>query len=203
MMETLNNFAQKIKIALNDLDACITISHSEIVVDISKENLIETIRRFRDHHQLMLGQLIDITAIDYPSRKERFCLVYFLLSLQHNFRLRLTTNICETETVPTLSNVFFAADWYEREIWDMFGIVFEGHGDLRRILTDYDFEGHPLRKDFPLTGFQEVHYSETEEKVVYGDISLPLMYREYDFLSPWKGLPGDEKANSSEGKNDL
>jgi NADH-quinone oxidoreductase subunit C len=146
-------------------------------------------------------QLIDLCGVDYPSRPWRFEVVYHLLSHRHNFRVRVKTMTDEKTPVPTSVYLFSAADWYEREAFDMFGILFEGHPDLRRILTDYGFMGYPLRKDFPLTGYEEVRYDPIEKQVVYGPVNLPQEYRDFDFTSPWEGmtpegplLPGDEKA---------
>ena len=137
--------------------------------------------------------------VDYPQRAERFEVVYHLLSPRHNQRIRVKLRLEEDESVPSATGVFPGADWYEREAFDMYGILFSGHPDLRRLLTDYGFEGHPLRKDFPLTGFVEVHYDEELKRVVYEPVELRQEFRNFDFLSPWEGpeyvLPGDEKAN--------
>ena len=142
--------------------------------------------------------LIDITAVDYPKRNKRFEVVYHLLSLTNKNRLRVKTFVNENTSVPSLTEIYKSAGWYERETWDMYGILFEGNYDLRRILTDYGFEGHPLRKDFPLTGFLELRYDEEKKKVSYSKVKLTQDYRDFDFLSPWEGsiLPGDEKANN-------
>jgi NADH-quinone oxidoreductase subunit C len=143
--------------------------------------------------------LIDITAVDWPSRERRFDVVYHLLSPKHNARIRLKVEADEATPVPSVIEVFPSADWYERETYDLYGIVFTGHPDLRRILTDYGFEGHPLRKDFPLTGFVEVRYDDELKRVVYEPVRLTQEFRNFDFLSPWEGtdyiLPGDEKAS--------
>ena len=141
--------------------------------------------------------LIDITAVDYPKRNKRFEVVYHLLSLTNKNRLRVKIFVNDDTPLPSLTEIYKCAGWYEREVWDMYGILFEGNNDLRRILTDYGFEGHPLRKDFPLTGFVELRYDEEKKKVVYSNVKLTQDYRDFDFLSPWEGgiLPGDEKAN--------
>ena len=141
--------------------------------------------------------LIDITAVDYPKRNKRFEVVYHLLSLTNKNRLRVKIFVNDDTPLPTLTEMYKGAGWYEREVWDMYGILFDGNNDLRRILTDYGFEGHPLRKDFPLTGFVELRYDEEKKKVVYSNVKLTQDYRDFDFLSPWEGgiLPGDEKAN--------
>lgn len=143
--------------------------------------------------------LIDVTAVDYPSRADRFDVVYHLLSMRDNRRVRIKLAAAEGALVPTATTVFRAAGWYEREVWDMYGIPFDGHPDLRRILTDYGFEGHPQRKDFPLTGYVELRYDEEQKRVVYEPVKLTQDYRSFDYLSPWEGmtdvqLPGDEKA---------
>jgi len=175
------------------------IKRNELTVLTSPQKLIKVLTFLRDHDQCMCQQLMDICGVDYPARTpKRFDVVYHLLSLRHNFRVRLKVSINEDETIPTVSGVFKAAGWYEREVWDMFGVRFDDHPDLRRILTDYGFEGFPLRKDFPLTGFLEVRYSEEQKKVVYEPVQLTQEFRRFDFESPWEGmraiLPGDEKA---------
>ncbi len=155
----------------------------------------------RDHPDLMYRQLIDLFSVDYPDRPERFEVVYLLLSLKFNRRLCVKVRVQDGESVPSVCGVFRAAGWAEREVWDMMGIPFDGHPDLRRLLTDYGFDGHPLRKDFPLTGYVEMHYDTTEKRVRYDGVRLPQAYRSFDFLSPWVGpdapLPGDEKAGIS------
>ena len=146
-------------------------------------------------------QLIDVCGVDYPQREKRFDVVYHLLSPTHNRRIRLKVQADDMTPVPSCVDVFPAANWFEREAYDLFGILFSGHPDLRRILTDYGFEGHPLRKDFPLTGFVEVKYDDTQKRVVYEPVRLPQEFRNFDFLSPWEGadylLPGDEKVKTS------
>jgi NADH-quinone oxidoreductase subunit C len=151
--------------------------------------------------------LVDVTAADYPEREERFEIVYNLLSLSHNQRIRLKTSTDENTPVPSVVGLFSAAGWFEREVWDMFGVFFTDHPDLRRLLTDYGFEGHPLRKDFPLTGYVEVRYDDEQKRVVYEPVKLTQDFRSFDFMSPWEGakyiLPGDEKAEEdSAGKPD-
>lgn len=195
----LQEAASKIRSILVEIPLWVKSQADEIIVGLRIEDVPETIRRLRDHKALQVRQLLDMTAVDYPSKRERFEIVYILLSLQKNLRVRLHASVEDGAKVASITHLFLAANWYEREMWDMFGIEFVGHPDLRRILTDYDFEGHPLRKDFPLTGFQEVHFSEQEQAVIYDKISLPLAYRDFDFLSPWSGvLPGDEKVQLNE-----
>ena len=160
------------------------------------------IKFLKDDKQLLFNQLIDITAIDYPSRETRFEIIYILLSLSLNKRILVKTSIIEGKNIDSITSIYNAADWYERECYDLFGIKFDNHPDLRRIMTDYNFEGHPLRKDFPLTGHTEVHYNDLEKKVVYEPVKLTQEYRNFDFSSPWEGfenqLIGDEKAKKED-----
>ena len=152
----------------------------------------------RDNKKFSFQILVDLCGVDYPDREKRFDVVYNLLSVTSNLRLTVKINIAEGELVPTISNIYSAAGWYEREAWDMYGIYFANHPDLRRILTDYDFIGHPMRKDFPLTGFSEVRYDMEKKKVIYEKVKLVQDFRSFDFSSPWEGteylLPGDEKT---------
>ncbi len=183
-----------------------SILFDEVCFLVNKENLQKFICSLRDDPELHFSQLMDITAVDYPESISRFQLVYQLLSIENNLRVRVKTNIEDGESVPSLMSQFSTANWFEREVWDMFGIAFEKHKDLRRILTDYGFRGHPLRKDFPLTGYVEVRYDSTQEKVVYEPVKLVQDFRTFDFLSPWEGmtdvmLPGDEKANHAQGED--
>ncbi|MEE9210250.1 MAG: NADH-quinone oxidoreductase subunit C, partial [Kiloniellales bacterium] len=153
----------------------------------------------RDDQNCQFKQLMDVTAVDYPDREARFDVVYNLLSLKHNQRVRVKTTAEEGAPVPSATSVFNSANWFEREVWDLFGIFFSDHPDLRRIMTDYGFEGHPLRKDFPLTGYVEVRYDADQKRVVYEPVKLTQEYRSFDFMSPWEGmpqLPGDEKAEA-------
>lgn len=173
----------------------------ELSISIKREHLQKVLLTLRDHPDLAFRQLVDVCGVDYPGRVERFEVLYHLLSHRYNHRLRVRVAVGEGQLIPTASNLFKAANWYEREVWDLYGIGFEGHPDLRRLLTDYGFEGHPLRKDFPLTGFSEVRYDHEKERVVYDSVQLPQDYRHFDFESPWEGmtpdqvvLPGDEKV---------
>ena len=165
--------------------------NGELVVRCSVENLVEVLTSLRDDKDLAFTQLTDLTAVDYPNRPYRFEMVYQLLSITQNQRLRLLVAIDEGAVVPSIISIFNAANWAEREVWDMFGIFFSGHPDLRRLLTDYGFEGHPLRKDFPLTGYVEVRYDDTQRRVVYEPVHLVQEYRDFDFLSPWEGVQQD------------
>ncbi len=173
-------------------------AYGELTVSVSKESLINVLTFLRDDVQCQFVNLTDISGVDYPERAERFDVVYQLMSPRQNLRMRVKVTADEDVLVPSATAVFIGADWFEREIYDMYGVLFSGHPDLRRILTDYGFEGHPLRKDFPLTGFVEVRYSDEHKRVVYEPVVLRQEFRNFDFLSPWEGtdyvLPGDEKA---------
>ena len=164
----------------------------------NKSDIVSIIKFLNDNDKLFFKQLIDITAIDYPSRELRFEIVYLLISLKLNQRILVKTSINENDNIESISSIHKNANWYERECYDLFGINFLNHPDLRRIMTDYNFEGHPLRKDFPLTGHNEVSYSEKEKKIVYEKVKLSQEYRSFDYASPWEGLEnqltGDEKA---------
>lgn len=175
------------------------IDFGELSVTVPASKIVETLKFLRDDPMCRFLQLIDLCGVDYPGRKKRFDIVYHLLSMHTNLRIRVRVAVSESDSCPSVISVYPNADWYEREAFDMYGIVFDGHPDLRRILTDYGFEGYPLRKDFPLTGFVEVRWDDEESRVVYEPVTLPQEYRNFDYLSPWKGaeyeLPGDEKAN--------
>jgi NADH-quinone oxidoreductase subunit C len=173
--------------------------NDELIFKIKREKIAGVLAFLRDDGQCQFTQLVDITAVDYPARAERFEVVYNLLSITTNTRIRVKLSAGEDDLVHTATGVFKSANWFEREVWDMYGIMFEGHPDLRRILTDYGFEGHPQRKDFPLTGYVELRYDEEQKRVVYEPVKLQQDFRKFDFLSPWEGmtdiqLPGDEKA---------
>ncbi len=189
--------------------SCSFTYHEFTVTLESLEQLVRGVTFLRDHNDCLFNQLTDITAVDYPSRSKRFEMVYHFLSMHYNKRLRMKVAVAEEESVPSITSIFQAADWYEREVFDLFGITFEGHTDLRRILTDYTFDGHPLRKDFPLSGYYEVRYDTEAGKVVYEPVVFPQAFRAFNFISPWEGmlqgavdgytLPGDEKASTGEG----
>jgi NADH-quinone oxidoreductase subunit C len=164
-----------------------TISFNELLVDTSEDELINVILFLKSHDKLKFRQLIDIAGVDYPEEEKRFSLVYLLLSHEKNIRIKVSINFEIEKKIPSLTKVYPSANWMEREVFDMYGIEFTNHPDLRRILTDYNFEGHPLRKDFPLTGFNEVRYSEKEKKVIYEPVKLEQNYRDFDFESPWEG----------------
>jgi len=172
----------------------------EVRLDVKRESIVDAMRILRD--ELAYQQLMEIAGVDYPERPERFEVVYCLLSLTKNHRLRVHVSTDEVKPVPSVTGLWPVAGWLEREVYDMYGVLFEGNPDLRRILTDYGFEGHPQRKDFPLTGFVELRYSEEEKRVVYEPVKLAQDFRNFDFMSPWEGaeyiLPGDEKAKVRE-----
>ncbi|MEM7046798.1 MAG: NADH-quinone oxidoreductase subunit C [Pseudomonadota bacterium] len=173
--------------------------HSHLEVTAVRVHAASVVRYFRDTAAFDCSQLIDLSAVDWPGQPECFEVIYHLLSMRHNLRIRVRTFTDETTPIPSTVDVFPCAGWYEREVWDMFGVLFEGNNDMRRILTDYGFEGHPLRKEFPLTGYVEMRYDEERKRVVYEPVSLTQEFRNFDFLSPWEGmLPGDEKANTDD-----
>ena len=180
------NFTQSILLTIPKWILKSTLSKKEIIFEISTENIIPFFFFLRDHTQTQYKVLIDITAVDYPSRSKRFEIVYNLLSIQHNSRLRIKTIVNELTPLDSLVSIYSAANWFERETWDMFGVFFTQHPDLRRILTDYGFEGHPLRKDFPLSGFVEVRYDDTEKRVITERLEMAQEFRYFDFANPWE-----------------
>jgi NADH-quinone oxidoreductase subunit C len=176
-----------------------TIAHGELSLVVPGRDIVRVLTLLRDEPSLLFKELVDLCGVDYPARERRFDVVYHLLSVRHNRRLRVKVETDEATPVPSVLKVFPTADWFEREAWDMYGILFSGHPDLRRILSDYGFEGHPLRKDFPMTGYVEMRYDEEQKRVVYEPVKLRQDFRNWDFLSPWEGgglLPGDEKASA-------
>ena len=201
----IEDLVDLVKSLMNFCEYEITNEKNEISILIKKEDLISTLMFLKDNPSISMESLIDITAIDYPGNEKRFTLVYNLLSVSKNFRIKVKTKTNEDNPVCSVTEVFPCANWYEREVWDLFGIRFSGHPDLRRILTDYDFDGHPLRKDFPLTGFIQVRFDDELGKVVNEPVKLDQEFRNFDSLSPWEGmskyLPGDEKSNISNDKD--
>ena len=171
-------------------------------IQIDYLEIFNTIKKLKEDSSLRFDQLIDLTAIDYPSQNKRFHIVYLLMSMTLNQRILIRSSVGDGVNIETITSIHKAANWYERECYDLFGIQFSNHPDLRRIMTDYNFEGHPLRKDFPLTGFTEVRYDDLEKKVVYEPVKLTQEYRNFDFMSPWEGLNnqlvGDEKSKDSD-----
>ena len=174
------------------------IARGELTLVVAREKIADVLTTLRQDSQCLFEVLIDICGVDYPEREQRFEVVYHLLSARRNQRIRVKCETDEDTPVPSVIDVFPAANWFEREAYDMYGILFSGHPDLRRILTDYGFQGHPLRKDFPLTGYVEVRYDDEQKRVVYEPVKLTQEFRSFDFMSPWEGadyvLPGDEKA---------
>ena len=194
----LRDLADYIEAALSEALIGVDLAGDELVVNVHRERIVRVLTFLRDDVNCQFKQLMDVCGADYPGQEDRFEVVYNLLSLTHNQRIRVKLRTDARSPVPTVTGVFNAANWWERETWDMYGVYFRDHPDLRRILTDYGFEGHPLRKDFPLTGYVEVRYDDLEKRVVYEPVKLTQDFRSFDFLSPWEGiraqLPGDEKA---------
>ena len=180
----------------------LNINNEIIYLKCKKENLLEIIKFIKEDKKCLFSQLIDITAIDYIKNEKRFEIIYILLSHKYNIRIVLKTLLSEKETISSVSEIFKSANWYERECYDLFGIIFEGHPDLRRIMTDYNFVGHPLRKDFPLTGHTEVRYDDLQKKVVYEPVKLSQEYRNFDYTSPWEGISDQLKDNEKAKKED-
>lgn len=195
---TPDGLAETLAKVLGDAVVSAHEAYGEVILTVRREAIEAALRLLRDEHQYQ--QLMEIAGADYPDRPERFEVVYMLLSLTANSRIIVKTSTDEATPVPTVTTLWPNAGWLEREVYDMYGVVFAGNPDLRRILTDYGFEGHPFRKDFPLTGYQELRYSDAEQRVVYEAVELPQDLRQFDFLSPWEGaqyvLPGDEKARA-------
>ena len=173
----------------------------ELALTVRREDIVKVLTFLRDDSACDFKILADVCGVDFPDRPERFEIVYNLLSVRQNHRVRVKIHTDEDTTVPTAAEVFATANWFEREVWDMYGVFFSDHPDLRRLLTDYGFEGHPLRKDFPMTGYVEVRYDEEQKRVVYEPVELTQEFRSFDFLSPWEGtkrhLPGDEKVEDA------
>ena len=194
----LKDLAEYVAAALPGAATASDIRHGELTVQVAREQLLRVLEFLRDDNNCRFTMLCDICGVDYPDRAQRFEVVYNLLSISRNLRIRLVVATDEALPVPSAAPLYSAAGWWEREAWDLYGIFFEGNPDLRRILTDYGFEGHPLRKDFPLTGYVELHYDDDQKRVVYEPVRLKQEFRSFDFLSPWEGmdkvLPGDEKA---------
>ena len=174
------------------------IKNSELTIEINENDLIEVIQFLKSNERCKFRQLIDIAGVDYPDSEKRFQLVYLLLSHQNNIRIKVSTQLQLNQIINSITKIFPSANWMEREVFDMYGIKFKNHPDLRRILTDYGFKGHPLRKDFPLTGFNEVRYSEKEKKVIYEPVKLEQNYRNFDFESPWEGTNYLKEIKNSE-----
>jgi NADH-quinone oxidoreductase subunit C len=198
MDEILDNLGRTIATALSPAVEGYSVAHEELTLKARSADIVAVLRFLRDDPRCLFWNIVDIAAVDWPSRERRFDVVYHLLSPKHNARIRIKIETDEATPVNSVIEVFPGADWFEREVFDLYGIAFTGHPDMRRLLTDYGFDGHPLRKDFPLTGFVEVRYDDELKRVVYSPVSLTQEFRNFDFLSPWEGpdydLPGDEKA---------
>lgn len=195
-------FGQGIQAKLSEAIMDVEVVHGELILTVTRAGLLAVMAFLRDDPECRYAQLIDVCGVDYPSRPDRFEVVYQLLSMKHNRRIRVKASTDEDTPVPSVSSLFSSAPWFEREVWDMYGVMFDGLADHRRILTDYGFDGHPLRKEFPLTGHVELRYDDAQKRVVYGPVSLPQDFRVFDNLSPWEALtdvqlPGDEKASHS------
>ena len=187
---TLSQDVEKVEVVLG-----------ELILTVKRDSIVRVLTFLRDDASCLFKQLMDVCGVDYPSRPERFDVVYNLLGLKHNHRIRVKLHTDEQAQVPSVIGVFKSAGWFEREVWDMYGVYFSEHPDLRRILTDYGFEGHPLRKDFPLSGYVEVRYDEESRRVVYEPVKLVQEYRTFDFVSPWEGMVyprDDEKTEESD-----
>jgi NADH-quinone oxidoreductase subunit C len=201
MDETLQRLGETIASALAGAVTGHEIVRGELTVTANAADVVKVATFLRDDERCRFVCLIDITAVDWPSREKRFDVVYHFLSPTRNARVRVKVETDEATPVPSIIDVFAGANWYERETYDLYGVLFTGHPDMRRLLTDYGFQGHPLRKDFPLTGFVEVRWDDEQKRVVYDKVRLAQEFRNFDFLSPWEGtdyvLPGDEKAKPS------
>ena len=199
-LDALAGIGELVAAGMPDAVIATEMAFGELNLTVRAERIVELVTFLRDDPGCRFGTLIDITAVDYPSRPTRFEVVWQFLSMYRNQRIRLRAAVAEDAPVPSITSVMPSANWYEREVFDMFGILFTGHPDLRRILTDYGFRGYPLRKDFPTSGYVEVRYDEEAARVVYEPVSLAQEYRQFDFLSPWEGakyiLPGDEKGEA-------
>jgi NADH-quinone oxidoreductase subunit C len=202
--EKLKALAEHLGAVLSNAVLGHDIGRGELSVEVARDAILDVLRHLRDDPGCRFTVLCDICGVDYPDRPERFEVVYNLLSMSQNLRIRLKVTTDEETPVPSATALFSVAGWWEREAWDLYGIYFSDHPDLRRILTDYGFDGHPLRKDFPLTGYVELRYDEDQKRVVYEPVKLKQEFRSFDFLSPWEGmgriLPGDEKASGDDAE---
>lgn len=200
MDDKLETLGQMIASELSGAVTSHVITHGELSITANAGDIVKVVTFLRDDHRCEFRSIIDITAVDWPSREKRFDVVYHFLSPTKNARVRVKIEVDDATPVDSIINVFPGANWFERELYDLYGVLITGHPDMRRILTDYGFEGHPLRKDFPLTGFVEVRWDDEQKRVVYDRVKLAQEFRNFDFLSPWEGtdyvLPGDEKAKS-------
>jgi NADH-quinone oxidoreductase subunit C len=206
MDEMLDKLGKTITIALGASVSGYSVTHGELTVAAKGADIVQVARHLRDDSACLFSCIIDVTAVDWPGRDKRFDVVYHFLSPRLNQRVRVKAELGENEPIASLIDVYRGSDWFERETYDLYGVLFTGHPDMRRILTDYGFDGHPLRKDFPLTGFVEVRYDDQQKRVVYDPVRLTQEFRSFDFLSPWEGtdyvLPGDEKAGENAVKRE-
>ena len=200
-INNLNNLEKLVNAELSSKIQNSEIKYDELLLKISVNEIVAVITFLKSNNRLKFKQLIDIAAIDYPNEDKRFELVYLLLSIENNLRIKISVKFESDEKIPSITKIFPSANWMEREVFDMYGLKFINHPDLRRILTDYNFKGHPLRKDFPLTGFNEVRYSEKDKKVIYEPVKLEQNYRNFDFSSPWEGTKY-KKAIMEKEKNE-
>jgi len=201
MSNTLKELGAHIEAKRPDCVLSWEVTHGELNVNVALPNIVGLVEFLKTDATCRFSTLVDITGVDYPERAKRFDVVYHFLSMYQNQRIRLRVACREEDMVPSITDIHPSANWFEREVFDMFGVLFTGHPDLRRILTDYGFRGYPLRKDFPTTGYTEVRYDEVQKRVVYEPVSLVQEYRQFDFMSPWEGaeyiLPGDEKTEDA------
>jgi len=202
MTEALNELQSLIEMKQPDAVRHCTVANDELTVHVVPASIPSFVEFLRVDPNCLFTQMIDVTGCDYPERPKRFELIYHFLSMRHNMRIRVKADLADGEIAPSITSIHPSANWFERETFDMYGIRFSGHPDLRRLLTDYGFTGHPLRKDFPTSGYLEMYYDETEKRCVYRPVSLVQEYRQFDFMSPWEGaeyiLPGDEKGSAKE-----
>jgi NADH-quinone oxidoreductase subunit C len=200
MDESLKQLGEHIVANMRGKVTAYSLPAGQLTIEVEAPDILNVLQFLYDDASCQFWSIIDICGVDYPERKRRFDVVYHLLSPKQNKRIRIKVQADETTQVPSCVSIYPGANWYERETYDLYGVLFSGHPDMRRILTDYGFEGHPLRKDFPLTGFVEVRYDDEQKRVVYEPVRLPQEFRNFDFLSPWEGgdyqLPGDEKAKA-------
>lgn len=201
MNEALAELGAHVEMRYPDNVIATAVAQDELTVTVQASAIVRIVDFLKSDASCRFGTLIDITAVDYPERPARFEMVYHFLSMHRNARIRVKAAVRVDELVPSITSVYRSAEWFEREVFDMFGILFSGHPDLRRLLTDYGFRGHPLRKDFPTTGYTEVRYDEVQKRVVYEPVTLVQEYRQFDFMSPWEGaqyvLPGDDKSKEA------
>lgn len=204
--QALKDLANHLDATLGDYLQSSEVRYGELTLRVHGDALERIIKFLRDDSACHFEILVDVCGVDYPDRDPRFDVVYHLLSISNNLRIRVQVGVNEDDSVPTVSALYSTAAWFEREVWDLYGVYFTDHPDLRRILTDYGFEGHPLRKDFPLTGYVEVRYDDEQKRVVYEPVKLTQDFRSFDFMSPWEGakaiLPGDEKSEEAAGTGD-